>query len=389
MNYNGDSYKLHYDVLEQQINFEGTLRPYNYKETHSIMNFMKDIHNKSEGTLKLNFRKLRYINSNAIGIIINFIKYAKKEDKIKLKLIGSNVLTWENKTLPNLTKIWEKLNFEIYDQHFYESQDIIEDDEFIPLLKNQTRLLWPHEKEVLSSMGLKRGMKVADICCGCGDLSLLLAREFNPAIVVGIDHSVPGIEHAKKLQKDLGVKNAEFHLGDATALMIDDESFDFVLCRLSIQIFSKPEQILKELYRITKRNGRIYLLGEDYDLIIGHPNDEQIRSVYDKAGKYGTDMGMDLYNGKKLYTILKDMKLDDIKINPIIVDTSNSDRELFTNMIKSWKKFSVYTIGDTLNIGEDKKEDLLKGYEAHIRTINHPHGYTTWSLIAGSGVKKE
>lgn len=387
MNYVQDSYKLKYDVLEQQINFEGTLRPYQYKDNEKFHNYLIDIYKKVSGTLKLNFRKLRYINSIGIKGLIDFINYAKENNKVNLKVIGSNIITWENCTLPNIVKLWDKIEFEVYDENFYESQNIIEDNEFIPLLKNQTRLLWPKEKEVFKKHGLRKGLKVADICCGCGDVSLLIAREFNPGFIVGIDHSIPGIEHAQKLQEELNVKNAEFHLGDATALMLDDESFDYVICRLSIQIFSKPELILQELYRITKKGGRIYLLGEDYDMIVGHPNNDEIKKVYGLAGKYGIEMGMDLYNGKKIYTILNDLKLNDIIIDPILVDTSVSNRELFSNMIESWRKFSVFAIGNKLNLAEEKKDELLKGYDAHINTINHPNGYTTWSLIAGSGVK--
>jgi SAM-dependent methyltransferase len=66
-----------------------------------------------------------------------------------------------------------------------------------------------------------------------------------------------------------------------------------VLCRLSIQIFSRPELILKELHRILKPGGRLYLIGEDYDLIVGYPNDEDIHAVYDAAGKYGRPSAAD------------------------------------------------------------------------------------------------
>jgi SAM-dependent methyltransferase len=159
------------------------------------------------------------------------------------------------------------------------------------------------------------------------------------------------------------------------------------MCRLSIQIFSKPEEILKELYRILKPGGRMYLLGEDYDLIVGYPNDLEIRRVYDAAGKYGTDIGMDLYNGKKLYSILTGMKLTDVRLDYINVDTVNSDRRLFAEMIASWRHFSADTIGRELSISEEKKQQLLAGYDAHLQTIRHPFGYTKWTVVAGSGEK--
>jgi ubiquinone/menaquinone biosynthesis C-methylase UbiE len=389
MTVTGERYTVTYDPLDQQLNFEGIFRTYNTEDLENIRNCFSEIHNKVKGTLKLNFRKLRYINSAGIRAIRDCLQYAKSRAELRIKLIGTKVLTWEVKTLPRLSQLWDGIEFVLHDENFYESQNIIEQDNFIPLLRTQTRLLWPLEKEILVKHGLKSGMKVADICCGCGDVALLIAKELKPSIVVGIDHSLPGVTYAGRLQKEFEVSNVDFKLGDATALMLDDDLFDFVICRLSIQIFSKPEEILKELYRITKPGGTVYLIGEDYDLIVGYPNAESIRRVYDKAAVYGKQMGMDLYNGKKLFSFLANMKLRDIKIDYIHVDTNNSSREDLAGMITSWRFFSADTIGKRLNISHADYDELLKGYDDHIQTINNPLGYTIWTVAAGSGVKRK
>jgi hypothetical protein len=132
----------------------------------------------------------------------------------------------------------------------------------------------------------------------------------------------------------------------------------------------------------------MYLTGEDYDLIVGHPNDEEIRRVYDAAGRYGTAIGMDLYNGKKLYSILSGLRLGNIRLDYLNVDTVNSDRRLFAEMIRSWRYFSARTIGRELHIDEEAKAELESGYDAHLRTIQHPFGYTKWSVMAASGEKR-
>jgi SAM-dependent methyltransferase len=389
MSVTGERYTVSFDALDQQINFDGVLRTVNKADLGAVKNYLIDMHDRLDGSMRLNFRKLRYINSLGFKTIVEFLKYAKQAGRLSIKLIGSKVITWELKTLPVLQSLWDRIEFVLYDDKFYESQGIIEDAEFIPLLRNQTRLLWPLEKDVLMAHGLRPGSKVADICCGCGDVALLVAKELGPSIVVGVDHSVPALDHAVKLQTEFNVRNVDFRLGDATALMIDDEVFDFVICRLSIQIFSKPEEILKELYRILRPGGRMYLLGEDYDLIIGYPNDMEIRKVYDKAGVYGTQIGMDLYNGKKLYSILTGMKLTDIRLDYLNVDTINSDRRLFGQMISSWSHFSAETIGRELGISEEEQAQLLAGYDAHLQTIRHPFGYTKWTVVAASGEKSK
>jgi ubiquinone/menaquinone biosynthesis C-methylase UbiE len=387
MSITGERYTISYDAIDQQVNFEGVLRTVNRSDLTTIQNYLREVHGRVNGTMRLNFRKMRYINALGIKAIVDFLRYAASSDKLCVKLIGSKVLTWEGKSLSSIKNFWDQIEFIVYDENFYESQVIIEDASFIPLLRNQTRLLWPQEREVLQNHGLREGMKIADICCGCGDVALLIARELKPTIVVGVDHSAAAVDCAVQLQKEFKVLNVDFRLGDATALLMDDELFDFVLCRLSIQIFSKPEDILKELYRILKPGGRLYLLGEDYDLIIGYPNEEEIRTVYDRAGTYGTQIGMDLYNGKKLYSILAGMRMSNIKLDYINVDTSNSDRRIFAEMINSWRYFSAETIGKKLHISGEEHDSLLAGYDAHLKTIRNRFGYTKWTCVAASGEK--
>ena len=382
-----DSYTLDYDPLDQQVNFEGILRLNDEDEVNRVLDYLINVHNQVKGTLRLNFRRLRYINSLGLKSLSLFIAFARGRNQLHIKIIASGVLAWSERVLPNLCALWDDVDFSIYDRNFYKSQTLVEDVDFIPLLRNQTRILWPYEKEILQHHGLKRGMTVADICCGCGDVPLLICREFQPAYVLGVDHSEASVEYARNLQEEFNVQRAEFQLGDATALMLEDDRFDFVLCRLSLQIFSHPEQILKELIRITRPGGRIYTLCEDYDLITGFPGDDAIRQTYDLAAMYGDHMGMDLRSGKKLFSMLSQARLEEIVTDYIMVDTNTTDRNSFAKVINSWRTFSVDVIGTNLNLGAEEKDTLLAGYDCQLRAIQNPSGFSNWGMIAASGRK--
>jgi ubiquinone/menaquinone biosynthesis C-methylase UbiE len=387
MNLRKPKYNLVYDALDQQVSFDGVMRPNNINEVNDIYSFLVDIHDQIRGSLRLDFRRLRYVNARGLTALSQFVQYARTRNILKLDIVASGILAWNQRVLPSLSKIWNQVTFQIYDQNFYRSQEIIEDQEFIQLLRNQTRIIWPLEKEVLAKHGLEKGMRVADICCGCGDIPLLICREFEPNFLIGVDHSSPAIGYARSSQEQFGINNASFQRGDATALMLDDNSFDFVLSRLSLQIFSQPELILSELVRITKPGGRIYILSEEYDMILGYPESDSIRETYRLAAQYGADMGMDLQQGKKLPNMLADARLDDIMVDHIIVDTNNADRDAFASVIESWREFSVNTIGTDLNLAPEQKNTLQVGYDAQLRTIRNPHGFTTWGMVACSGTK--
>ena len=387
MKYANGSYALTYDPLDQQIDFEGVLRPISTDEASEIFEYLSQTHDQVNGTLRLNFRRLRYINSRGFEVLARFIAYARGRDKLQIKVIASGVLAWGERVLPNLCDIWDQVEFSVHDKDFYKGQGIIEDDDFIPLLRNQTRILWPQEKDVLVRHGLKENMKVADICCGCGDVPLLITREFKPTSMMGIDHSKAAIAYARNLQEDFSLHNVEFRRGDATALMLDDNQFDFVLCRLSLQIFSQPEEIIKELVRITKPGGRIYAICEDYDLVVGYPQSELIRETYERSAICGAELGMDIRSGKKLYGMLSQARLEDIRVDHIVVDTSNTDREAFATVVESWKDFSVNKLGEKLDLSKADQASFLSGFNAQLQVIRSPYGYTSWGIIACSGQK--
>ncbi|PDW03037.1 methyltransferase domain-containing protein [Candidatus Viridilinea mediisalina] len=388
MKYAGQTYTLNYDPLDQQINFDGIFRLAGDDEVANVFAYLTTIHDAVQGTLRLSFRRLRYINAEGMRTLSLFVAFARGRNSLQLlKVVASGVLAWSVKLLPNLSNLWERVEFSVYDHNFYESQQLIEDTAFIPLLRNQTRVLWPHERALMQHHGLKRGMRVADICCGCGDVPLLIARELKPSFVVGVDHSEAAVSYARTLQAEFGVHNSEFQRGDATALMLDDHSFDFVSCRLSLQIFSRPEQILRELMRITRPGGRIYVTGEDYDLIVAHPEEAAIRHTYERTAALAAELGIDLRNGRKLYGMLNDARLEAIRVDQLVVDTSNTPREDFAAMVEQWRNFATFSVGSSLKLNDQERDQLLAGYAAHLRTIERPNGYTTWTTMVCSGQK--
>lgn len=62
---------------------------------------------------------------------------------------------------------------------------------------------------------LKAGAKIADVGCGHGSSTLLMAQAYPNSFVYGIDFHAPSIEEAKRAAAQAGVTNIEFHVGNA------------------------------------------------------------------------------------------------------------------------------------------------------------------------------
>ncbi len=73
---------------------------------------------------------------------------------------------------------------------------------------------------------LERGAKVADVGCGYGHSTLLLAEAFPKSRFYGFDFHEPSIEHAKKLAREKGFDNVTFET--AKAKDFPGESYDLV-----------------------------------------------------------------------------------------------------------------------------------------------------------------
>jgi SAM-dependent methyltransferase len=64
---------------------------------------------------------------------------------------------------------------------------------------------------------LEKGAKAADVGCGHGASTILMAKAFPKSEFIGIDYHAPSIETARQRAEEAGVGNARFEVADATS----------------------------------------------------------------------------------------------------------------------------------------------------------------------------
>ncbi|MDD5417164.1 MAG: class I SAM-dependent methyltransferase [Candidatus Aenigmarchaeota archaeon] len=121
-------------------------------------------------------------------------------------------------------------------------------------------------KDIFKRIPLEKG-KVLDIGCGYGALISHLHMIKPRLSFIGIDSSNFMIKTAKKYMSD---KNILFVKARADKLPYKNGVFDLVVCKDTFHHFISPEKVLREMYRVTKKGGHIYItdLRRDSDMKI-------------------------------------------------------------------------------------------------------------------------
>jgi ubiquinone/menaquinone biosynthesis C-methylase UbiE len=98
-------------------------------------------------------------------------------------------------------------------------------------LMRQATIVRPITERLLRNVGIQAGMRVLDLGCGAGDVSMLAAELVGPSgSVMGIDHNSQVIALASSRAQAAGLRQITFR-PVAIEQFLGSDLFDCVLCR--------------------------------------------------------------------------------------------------------------------------------------------------------------
>jgi ubiquinone/menaquinone biosynthesis C-methylase UbiE len=103
------------------------------------------------------------------------------------------------------------------------------------------------------------GMKVLDLGCGTGTLTVMLKKEYPNSIITGLDGDPEVLDIARQKSGSL---NIQWDQGMAYALPYPDGSFDRVVTSLVIHhlVTEDKRRAFQDVYRVLKPGGELYVL---------------------------------------------------------------------------------------------------------------------------------
>jgi len=118
--------------------------------------------------------------------------------------------------------------------------------------------LW--KRNLLDILNPTFGEKWIDICCGTGDMSILLARYMKSSKnITGIDSASQALFIARERSKE-NYPSIEWINGDALETNLPLDQFDGLLMAYGLRNLASYEDGLREAYRILKPGGRAGIL---------------------------------------------------------------------------------------------------------------------------------
>ena len=102
------------------------------------------------------------------------------------------------------------------------------------------------------------GSRIADLCCGTGDLSLCLGRQ-SQGIIMGADFCHPMLEIARG-KAGAQARRVLFLEADALHLPFEDASLDAVTSAFGFRNLANYRRGIEEMWRVLKSGGRLAIL---------------------------------------------------------------------------------------------------------------------------------
>ncbi len=123
----------------------------------------------------------------------------------------------------------------------------------------KSRFLREAQSKVVSLLNVKENVHFLDVGCGTGWAVGQVAKLVNDkGLFYGVDLSEKMIEKAKS--NFSGKDNFHFLQANSESIPLDDNFFDIIICTNSFHHYLHPDKALKEIHRLLKSGGKLYIL---------------------------------------------------------------------------------------------------------------------------------
>jgi ubiquinone/menaquinone biosynthesis C-methylase UbiE len=251
------------------------------------------------------------------------------------------------------------------------------DESMVRNLDAQARAIWPQEVHLFERYELPADARILDAGCGTGEIASRLAELFPRAHVLGVDIIEHHLELARSRYAGLAPR-LTFEHQSVYGLKAADRTFDLTLCRHVVHSIPNADRVMAELVRVTRPGGYVHIIPEDYGMLHFQRGPLDPRDFWHVAApSFGAATGTDLFIGRNIYGILAALKLEEIAVDYVVVDTLRVPRETFATILEAWRDGYAESIGEFTPIS---RESAFAYFDQMIANVRNPNGYAVWMV---------
>lgn len=148
---------------------------------------------------------------------------------------------------------------------------------YVERFEREGREVYDNRDRIVAACGIEPGMAVADIGCGTGLFTRLLAKEAGKeGVVFGVDISKKFVEHVERTAREEGLTNVEGVVCEADDVRLPENSVDVAFICDTYHHFEFPYRTMRSLARALRPGGRVVIVdfhripGKSSEWILGH-----------------------------------------------------------------------------------------------------------------------
>ena len=160
----------------------------------------------------------------------------------------------------------------------------------------------------------KPGEKILDVGCGTGVNALAIARLVGPSgKVIGIDNSQAMLAIARERA---AASNVEYQLQAVEETQFPENSFDGIVCTQVLSYLSDPVAVIRNLLRVIKPTGRVFIAETDWDTLSYCIADKELQR---KVTLSFSDHHGDGWMARRVHWMCQQVGVAQLEMHPYVV----------------------------------------------------------------------
>jgi len=234
---------------------------------------------------------------------------------------------------------------------------------------------------------LRPDMRLLDVGCGPGSITLGLAERLPDGEVVGIDMSQETLSQARQDAEARGVKNVRYEYANLYELPYADASFDVAYAHQVFQHLTDRPAALREMLRVVKPGGLIAIRDVDWGTAAYWPQDLWIDRFLDVYQQAARGLGAEPQMGRQMRALFHDGGILDAEVTAVVWCYS-APEETLTWGDSYAERLLTSSMGERpVEAGLATRADIEAMAEAFRAWARQPDALWLFTQVAGLGRK--